>query len=154
MLSDSQKLQWLYDIECIKQLKARYCAFADQNYDPDGIASLFVPDGVWDGGPFGRHEGRAAIHAFFTGVSKVISFVNHYATNPLIEVDGDRATGRWDLWAPIVKEPEPVAAWIMGKYREDYVRVVGCWMFRNLSLDLRALSPYDQGFARQRIADL
>lgn len=76
-MNDSARLQWLYDIECIKQLKACYCAFADQDYDPDGIASLFVADGVWDGGPFGRHEGRAAIHDFFTGVSKVISFVDH-----------------------------------------------------------------------------
>jgi hypothetical protein len=153
-MNDSARLQWLYDIECIKQLKARYCAFADQDYDPDGIASLFVEDGVWDGGPFGRHEGRAAIHEFFSGVSKVISFVDHYATNPLIELDGDRATGRWDLWAPIVKEPEPVACWIMGKYVDVYVRTPTGWLFESLTLDVRALSPYDEGFARQRIADL
>ena len=69
----------------------------------------------------------------------------------LIEVDGDRATGRWDLWAPIVKEPEPIAAWIMGKYVDEYVRVGDGWMFRSLTLDVRALSPYDEGFARQRI---
>lgn len=153
-MENTDKLQWLYDIECIKQLKARYCAFADQDYDPDGIASLFVEDGFWDGGPFGRHQGRAAIHAFFTGVSKVISFVDHYATNPLIDVDGDRATGRWDLWAPIVKEPEPMAAWIMGKYHDEYVRTGEGWRFRSLTLAVRALSPYDEGFARRRIADL
>ena len=153
-MNDSARLQWLYDIECIKQLKARYCAFADQDYDPDGIAGLFVTDGIWDGGPFGRHEGRAAIHAFFSGVSKVISFVDHYATNPLIEIDGDRATGRWDLWAPIVKEPEPVACWIMGKYVDVYVRTSDGWLFESLTLDVRALSPYDEGFARRRFADL
>jgi hypothetical protein len=154
MLTDSQKLQWLYDIECIKQLKHRYCAYADQDYDPGGIASLFIEDGIWDGGPFGRHEGRKAIHAFFSGVSKVITFVDHYATNPIIEIDGDTATGRWDLWAPIVKEPGPVAYWIMGKYREEYVRTADGWRFKLLSLDVRALSPYEQGFARERIAPL
>lgn len=154
MMTDVEKLQWLYDIECIKQLKHRYCAYADQDYDPDGIASLFIEDGVWDGGPFGRHQGRRAIHAFFTGVSKVISFVDHYATNPIIEVTGDSATGRWDLWAPIVKEPEPVACWIMGKYREEYARVGAGWLFKTLALEVRALSPYDQGFARERIVVL
>jgi hypothetical protein len=154
MLTDAQKLQWLYDIECIKQLKARYCAFADQDYDPVGISSLFIESGVWDGGPFGRHVGRQAIHDFFTGVSRVITFVDHYATNPLIEVDGDEATGRWDLWAPIVKEPAPAAYWIMGKYREEYVRTADGWRFRLLALDVRALSPYDAGFARERIAPL
>jgi hypothetical protein len=154
MLTDSQKLQWLYDVECIKQLKHRYCAFADQNYDPDGIANLFVEDGIWDGGPFGRHEGRRSIHAFFSGVGKVITFVDHYATNPIIEVDGDTATGRWDLWAPIVREPGPAAYWIMGKYREEYVRTADGWRFRLLHLEVRALSPYERGFARERIAPL
>ncbi len=154
MPTDSEKLQWLYDIECIKQLKGRYCAFADQDYDPDGIASLFVEDGVWDGGPFGRHTGRAAIRDFFAGVSKVITFVDHYATNPVIEVLGEMATGRWDLWAPIVKEPGPAAYWIMGKYREEYVRTVEGWRFKLLGLDVRALSPYEKGFAHERIAAL
>jgi hypothetical protein len=154
MLTDSQKVQWLYDIESIKQLKHRYCAYADQGYDPDGIANLFVEDGIWDGGPFGRHEGRRAIRAFFSGVSKIITFVDHYATNPVIEVDGDAATGRWDLWAPIVKEPGPVAYWIMGKYREEYVRTADGWRFKLLSLEVRALSPYDRGFARERVAPL
>ncbi len=153
-MNDTQKLQWLYDIESIKQLKARYCAFADENYDPDGISSLFTDDGVWDGGPFGRHEGRAAIRTFFSEVSKSITFVDHYATNPLIEVAGDHATGRWDLWAPIVKQPEDIACWIMGKYRERYVRVDDLWMFELLALDVTALSPYDEGFARQRFLEM
>jgi hypothetical protein len=154
MLTEAQKLQWLYDIECIKQLKHRYCAYADQDYDPDGVASLFIEDGIWDGGPFGRHEGRRAIHAFFTGVSKLITFANHYVTNPIIEINGDTATGRWDLWAPFVKEPGPAAYWIMGKYREEYVRTADGWRFKLLSLEVRALSPYEQGFARERIAPL
>src|SRR5690554_1810213 len=68
-MNDTEKLQWLYDVEQIKQLKHRYCAYCDEAYDPDGIAALFVEDGVWDGGPFGRYEGRAAIHAFFAGAS-------------------------------------------------------------------------------------
>ena len=37
----------LADIGKIKNLKARYC---DDNYDTDGIASLFIEDGIFDGG--------------------------------------------------------------------------------------------------------
>ena len=33
-MNQEQKVQWLYDIEQIKQLKHRYCAFCDQQYDP------------------------------------------------------------------------------------------------------------------------
>jgi hypothetical protein len=30
----------------------------------------FVEDGVWEGGQFGRHEGRQAIHAFFLNLAR------------------------------------------------------------------------------------
>jgi hypothetical protein len=36
-------------IDEIKALKARYCAYADDNCDAEGLASLFVPDGVRNG---------------------------------------------------------------------------------------------------------
>ena len=37
-----KRIRRLEDIEAIKALKARYCGFCDANYDPEGIASLFV----------------------------------------------------------------------------------------------------------------
>ena len=58
-------------IENIKKLKAIYCSYCDNNYDPEGLASLFVEDGIWDGGPeFGRHVGKQAIKKFFDGALK------------------------------------------------------------------------------------
>jgi len=152
-MNDAEKLQWLFDVENIKQLKHRYCAYCDEGYDPDGICSLFIEDGVWDGGLFGRHAGHAEIHAFFSGLSKLISFVNHYAINPIIEVDGDAATGRWDLWCPMVSEPETTACWLMAKYKEQYVKIADRWLFKNLEVHALALSPYDQGFAKQRFME-
>ena len=152
-MKESEKLQWLFDVEQIKQLKHRYCGYCDEQYDPDGIAALFVEDGVWDGGPFGKYEGRDAIHKFFANASNLISFANHYVTNPIIEIDGDTATGRWDLWQPMVSEPETTACWLIAKYREEYVRRDDTWMFRTLTVDVKALSPYEQGFAKQRFMD-
>ena len=72
----------LESIEAIKRLKHEYCAYCDAGYDPDGIASQFVEDGVWDGGEaFGRYEGREAIRAFFAGVSSQIVFAGHLVMN-------------------------------------------------------------------------
>ena len=38
----ARRLQVLEDIEAIKKLKARYCAYCDNQYDADGIAALFT----------------------------------------------------------------------------------------------------------------
>ena len=88
----------LEDIEAIKQLKARYADACDRNYDVDTLASLFAEDAIWDGGLFGVHNGREEIRAFFQGVSSDITFAMHYMMNPIIDVDGDEATGEWYLF--------------------------------------------------------
>ena len=150
-MNEQQKIQWLFDIESIKQLKARYCAFCDEGYNPDGIAALMTDDCVWDGGIFGRYEGKAAIHEFFSGAASLISFANHYVSNPVIDVDGDTATGRWDLWQPMVAEPAHEAQWLVAKYRDRYVRVDGQWLFSEVNVMVKALSPYADGFAKTLI---
>ena len=152
-MNEAAKIQWLYDIEQIKQLKHRYCAYCDDNYNPDGIAGLFTADGVWDGGPFGRAETRTGIRDFFADVSNQVSFANHYVCNPIIEIDGDSATGRWDPWQPMVMAPDPAALWLVAKYRERYVRNGEGWLFELLELDVKALSPYEEGFAKQRFIE-
>jgi hypothetical protein len=69
----ARKIELLLDLEAIKTLKHQYCAYCDDNYNPDGIAGLFVEDAVWDGGDFGRCEGREAIRKFFRGAPKMLS---------------------------------------------------------------------------------
>lgn len=63
-----RRIRVLEDIEAIKKLKARYAYYCDDNYDADGIANLFVEDGIWDGGDFGRYQGREEIRKFFLEV--------------------------------------------------------------------------------------
>ena len=46
-------LRRLEDIEAIKQLKAQYCSYCDDQYDVEGLAGLFTDDAVWDGGILG-----------------------------------------------------------------------------------------------------
>ena len=56
-----RRVRALEDIEAIKQLKYRYADACDRGYDADALADLFTEDAVWDGGLFGRYEGREAI---------------------------------------------------------------------------------------------
>ncbi len=138
-------------IEDIKQLKATYAESCDDGYNPDGIAGLFVEDGVWDGGPeFGRYEGRAKIHAFFSQISDVIVLAAHLSINPIIEVDGDRATGRWRLLCPttaVDDDGQPVARWILARYAETYEKREGRWMYRSLEVDVNFDAPHLDGWA-------
>ena len=62
-----RRLQVLEDAEEIRNLKARYAALCDNQYDADGIASLFTEDAVWESPALGRFEGRDAIRNFLSG---------------------------------------------------------------------------------------
>jgi ketosteroid isomerase-like protein len=148
------RIRRLEDIEALKQLKHRYCTLCDDGYVADPLAALFAEDAVWDGGPLGRFEGREAIRAFFAGCSKVVSFAIHHVTNPVIEVDGDRATGDWLLWEPIVFARGERAVWMAARYHDRYRRIGGEWRFEHVAIDLRVLSPYERGFAQVRVAAL
>jgi hypothetical protein len=70
-----QRLRRLEDIEEIKKLKARYCEACDRGWDGrashdlEKIVALFTEDAVWDGGVYGRREGRSATSFSFLGIS-------------------------------------------------------------------------------------
>ena len=147
MSNMEQQIQRLTDIEDIKQLKLRYAAFCDRRYDPGGIASCFTEDGVWDGGEkFGVHTGRKEIYDFFSGANDLVGFAMHYTTNPLIEINGDEATGQWHLWQPMVLKEGNQAIWLMAQYSERYVREEGNWLIERLTLVVKSFTPHDVPF--------
>ena len=143
----------LEDIEAIKRLKARYCAFCDDDYDADGIASLFCEDGVWDGGElFGRVEGRERIRRHFSRAEQVIPLARHQVMNPLIEVDSPAgtATGQWYLFQPATIADGDRAVWLAATYHDRYRRVDDEWLVAEMVVEPAFYTPYDQGWARQR----
>jgi hypothetical protein len=109
---------------------------------------LFTEDAVWDGGLFGRYVGRAAIRAFFSGASGQIPFALHYVTNPIIEVDGERATGVWHLFQACtfagVEGDRPI--WGGARYHDEFVRRDGRWRIQRLRLVSSFWTPYDAGW--------
>ncbi|HVA82201.1 MAG TPA: nuclear transport factor 2 family protein [Candidatus Binataceae bacterium] len=143
-----QRLRALEDLEQIKQLKARYCGYCDNNYDPEGIASLFTEDGVWDGEKLGKCAGRDAIIKFFRRAPEAFPFAIHYVMNPIIEVSGDTATGRWYLFQPCTRREGNQAMWLAGRYEDEYVRIGKEWKFKRLKFITAFLTPFNEGWAR------
>lgn len=147
-----QTVQRLADIEDIKQLKARYAAACDDDYNPGTLAPLFAEDAIWDGGILGYAEGREGIREFFAAASSLVPFAVHQVSNPLIEIEGDTATGQWFLWQPMIFGEQ--ALWLSAVYEDKYVRVDGKWLVQHLKLNIRMLTPYEDGPAKTRIVDV
>ncbi|MSP82832.1 MAG: nuclear transport factor 2 family protein [Alphaproteobacteria bacterium] len=135
-------------IEEIKALKAWYCAYCDDGYRPDELAGLFTRAGAIDAGPFGRHVGRKAIRDYFAAISKTLVYAAHHATNPIIEVDGAEATGRWRLHvaATMIREGRKEAVWIVGDYRDTYAVEDGKWRFADVALAIDFIAPHATGW--------
>jgi len=144
----------------IQRLKARYAALIDERYTRDGAkpeadvariadaaAQLFAPDAVWDGGErLGRWQGRDAIRERF--LSPTLKFTLHYFLNPVIEVDGDAARGRWDILAPITFE-DGRPGWMAGVEHDEYQRHGGAWLHSKMQLTIHFTAPELRGWDRR-----
>ena len=146
------RVRTLEDTDAIRNLKARYAELCDDNYDPDGIAALFVEDAVWDSGPLGRYEGREAIREFFRGASKIFTFAIHYSLNPPLEVPGATARARWYLFMPCTVGDGDQAMWRAGIDDEEYVKVDGRWLVKSKKSTGGFSTPFDTGWAKVRSA--
>lgn len=145
----AQRVQEQEDIEAIKKLKARYCLYVDTG-EPDKVADLFVEQAVWDGGVVGRYEGREAIRTFMRNLPQLLSFALHYVMNPLIEIQGDRATGQWYLSEPCTMVKGNQAVWGTARYEDRYVKVGGEWKFQEVRLIPAFWTPFEQGWVKKR----
>ena len=145
------RIERLENIEAIKTLKAEYCAYCDDHYNPDGLASLFVSKGVWDGGFMGRFEGVEAIREHFAGVGSVMGFAIHHVMNPIINLKTDHpetASGQWYLWQPCTQTTKrSTALWLAARYEETYRKTEDGWRFVDMIIHPRMFAPYDKGWA-------
>lgn len=151
-----QRLARLEDVEAIRNLKALYASYCDHGYDPDGVASLFTKDGVWESNAFGTYRGVDKIHRFMAGISKMVVWALHYMTNPMIDVapDGQSASASWLLFglATMLRPDDPSvrdAVVQTGNYEDTLVKEDGVWKFRHLKVHLHFVSNLDHGWVKQ-----
>jgi hypothetical protein len=127
------------DLARIRRLKHQYCWCFDAA-DLDGLITLFTADAVCELGPFGTWRGVEDIRAGFAKQmvsSGVPGGVMHVVSNPLIEMDGNQARGRWYLvdyaTSPDVVSPVKIVA----TYDDDYRCERGDWLIARTSLQVR-----------------
>jgi len=149
----AKRIDRLESIEAIKKLKHVYMQYCDLGYPPAKLGPLFTEDAVWTSKDFGHHAGRAAIEAFFGGVSGQIVFAAHLAMNFIIDVDGDKGTGSWRILMPctMVEAGAKVSRWMLGDYIEEYVRLNGVWLFSKIDYVNNFNVPSDQSWAESAV---
>lgn len=132
-----KRITRLEDIEAIKQLKARYCDICDDDHNPDRIASVFAPDGIWESPDFGKATGHEEIVKLFQGFKDMFNFSQHNLMNPIIEVNGNNATAQWYMLGPWNFTEDGRKQWFALRYNDDYVKINGEWVYSHLRVVLR-----------------
>jgi hypothetical protein len=131
-------VQALWDIEQIKQLKARYFRLLDMR-QWDDWSQLFTEDCEFRTRPdpdevqTGREEFAAFVRSIITpGVSV------HHGHMPEITITGaDTASGIWSMFDYVQTDPDAVAQFALqgyGHYVETYRRTVQGWRISSLQL--------------------
>lgn len=143
-----QRLKDLEDIQEITRLKSEYCNAVDCGWDGltqdgDRLAELFVAEGVWEAPGMLRLDGREAIRNFFNDSPFPFGF--HAVTNPVIQVDGDKATGQWHLFCPCANA-EREQIWIGGIYDDQFVRIADGWRLQQVTARVVFTSKNAQGW--------
>ncbi|MDP6692065.1 MAG: nuclear transport factor 2 family protein [Alphaproteobacteria bacterium] len=131
MALDEQYIQEAADRVMIHDLLGRYAFAADyETNDPGAWAALFAEDGRFEI-PIMKVvvEGRQALKEFAAGLQRTIPGLHHVMTNVMIDVDGDRASGKCELNEFLLR-PEAIYNNLQGWYEDDYVRDGRRWLFQ------------------------
>lgn len=122
------------DVLQLQAVKALYCETIDSiTADAAGAAvrlrQLFVPDAKADYGMgMSVLEGRDAVADFLL---KAIGAGNealwHSIHTPRIEIQGDRAVGRWTVLVRMKAKGATQAAMLFGRYVDEFQRTAAGW---------------------------
>lgn len=162
---------WLKDIEEIKQLQYKYMYLLGTFTNGDKIADLFTDDGRLEVQDSGILRGRKEIVWFFDkgDAAGYQGLVENYqysikqgnyeimwpgeclATNPIIEINGSTAKGKWFMFGfytlPYPKGPQ--AIWNAGKYEMEYRKENEVWKINYLHFLPNFECTYEEGWAKQ-----
>lgn len=153
-----ERVQVLEDVRACEQLMYQYEWFLDHGYDGEGIASLFVEDGLWEiEGVGGTAKGHDAIVQHASDLVKALPWGQHNMVAPMIEIaaDGQTAKGRFNLFCTLTLTDEngnDEAYVEIGKYENDYVKVNGEWKFKRLYGNMEKAARWDKGWVKDSLS--
>ncbi|MDQ1710155.1 MAG: hypothetical protein QOG49_1540 [Frankiaceae bacterium] len=139
------RVQILEDVEAIKKLHRTYVRhLADRRWDD--MLGMFAADAVVDLRHHGARQGHTQIAALFDAMDAAGNPHDGYVlTSPVIDVDGESATGTWTWHRHLCEFPvmggvlRVFGPWWEGRYRCSYRRDADQWKFA--SMHFRLVAP-------------
>lgn len=117
--------------EAIRDVLSAYCFYVDDG-EFDKWADLFSEDAVFDAGPQGKMQGRAAIRDF---IAKAVPLKGegparkHCTMNSMIQLNGTEA--KVDSYIVVVREAEQgIMTSLAGRYEDLLVKQGDTWRFK------------------------
>ena len=98
--------------------------------DVERAAAMWTEDAHLDLGAFGVFDGRASVARFLTEASQMFAWTRHFITNPVLEIDGDQAAGRWYVQVYALALDAATPELMLGVHRDRYVRLDGSWRLK------------------------
>lgn len=145
------RIRILEDIEAIRQEKSRYVYCLDFR-DWDGVVDHYTDNAKVDFGELGKYEGRKEITKFFKeDFPPLISFTLHMTQDPIIQVNGDIAKGRWYMHESLTFAKSNRPSWGAARYDDEFKRINGTWKCSKSNITIFYLTPYDEGWVKQRM---
>lgn len=144
-----QRIRRTEDIQAIVRLKSIYCntvdrGFAREKRAGEAIEDIFVADGIWDAGAARSGKGWAGIKAALKSPEE-LPFGLHLVLNPVIDVDGNTATGQWHLLM-MMTLPDGAPYWATAIYNDEFVRTPQGWRFKSIRITPILAAPHAQGW--------
>ncbi|MFB6720797.1 nuclear transport factor 2 family protein [Kribbella sp. NPDC056345] len=162
LVAVESKLAHHGDLEAIRDLMYEYgFAFDEDRFDD--FANCFTENATGQYHPFapgfsGRQEIVDFCHRLRDEDSLPrLEMVVHYTVSPIIEIDGDSASGRWNWIAPCTvtkANRDRVAAWQFGRYDVQYARTSDGWKIQHQTTAYFEVFEHLEGWVRQPMMSL
>lgn len=146
------RVRELEDVRRIEALASRYHSLCDGGWagpshpDPDALADLWTSDGVYCiNAARPPCRGRDEIRAQFVRLQSSMPWILHTFTNSEIDVDGERASGRFKGVAFYRRDGGSHV--VVGSYVGQFVRTTAGWRFASWVAELAHGSVLSDGDA-------
>lgn len=124
-----KKLHQLLDREEIRTLMSKYCHGIDKK-DEALFMSIWADDGVYEL-PRGQTAGIEGIRQLVQKVWREVPKCHHHITNPLIDVEGDKASARTDV-IYYRQTADGALQLLSGMYAFEFARTTDGWKTKYL----------------------